>query len=309
MRLPFLQLESDIISHGAAEVSHLARCSIPQALGHIAMVRAWAVSHATDEAAPDGWVQGDASGRRIEAAAHWQGENGVLLQALIDAGHVRIEGGGHRVLNLEPYAKAWEQNRRSKERMRTARERSANKAVTNVNGGASGGERSAKFDGQTQTQTQTQRKKEEPPTPSRGVEDWSREAPPSDGAWTLPDAIDAVHREVMDGRPYAWDMVHDEKAATVLLSLCAAEGIPIHEVPEEAGRRFGRALVRSLWKFERGAGKAVTLRELTRRECWSINAEPPRQEREARNGMSGVLERVEVAVEPWDAMLAKRGMP
>lgn len=155
MRLPFLQLESDIISHGAAEVSHLARCSIPQALGHIAMVRAWAVSHATDEAAPDGWVPGDASGRRIEAAAHWQGENGALLQALVDAGHVRSEPGGHRVLRLEPYAKAWEQNRKSKERMRNARERSANTPVTDANGSVSEPERSAKFDGQTQTQTQS----------------------------------------------------------------------------------------------------------------------------------------------------------
>jgi len=157
MRLPFLQLESDIISHGAAEVSHLARCSIPQALGHIAMVRAWAVSHATDEAPPDGWVPGDASGRRIEAAAHWQGENGALLQALIDAGHVRVEEGGHRVLRLEPYAKAWEQNRKSKERMRNARERSSNKPVMDANNGIESGERSAKFDGQTQTQTQTQK--------------------------------------------------------------------------------------------------------------------------------------------------------
>jgi hypothetical protein len=110
MRLPFLQLESDIISHGAAEVSNLAGCSIPEALGHIALVRAWAVSHAADEAPPDGWVEGDAAGRRIEAAAHWKGEKGALLQALIDAGHVRPEADGHRVLRLEPYVKAWERS-------------------------------------------------------------------------------------------------------------------------------------------------------------------------------------------------------
>lgn len=152
-----------------------------------------------------------------------------------------------------------------------------------------------------------ERRGEDPPNPPGGFgTPLELFAPQELNGWTLPDAVDAVHREVMDGRPYRWDVVADEKAATVLMSLCTGEGIPIHEVPEETGRRFGRALVRSLWKFERGAGKAVSLRELARRECWSINADPPRQEREARNGISGVMERVEVAVEPWDAMLAKR---
>lgn len=135
------------------------------------------------------------------------------------------------------------------------------------------------------------------------------EQPPEEAAhasgWTLPDAIDAVHREVMDGRPYRWDAVHDEKAATVLMSLCVAEGIPIPDLPEEAGRRFGRALVRSLWRYERAAGKAITLRELARRECWSINAEPPRRQQEGR-GFDGVATTEEVAVDPWNAVLAKR---
>jgi hypothetical protein len=148
MRLPFLQLESDIIAHGAAEVSVLAGCSIPQALGHIALVRAWAVSHASDETPPDGWVGGDSAGRRIEAAAQWTGEKGLLLQALVDSGNVRAEPGGFRVLHLECYVQAWNKNRTAKERMRTLRERSANS-----------GERGAKFGQQTQTQ-----KKEEATT-------------------------------------------------------------------------------------------------------------------------------------------------
>lgn len=139
-------MESDLLAHGAAEVAHLAGCSVPLAVGHIAMVRAWAVSMADDSAPPDGWVAGDAAGRRIEAAAQWTGERGRLLEALTDAGQVRVEDGGIRVLHLEPYAKAWEQNAKSKERMRSLRERSANT-----------GARTAKFDGQTQTQTQTQK--------------------------------------------------------------------------------------------------------------------------------------------------------
>lgn len=139
MRLPFLQMESDLISHGGPEVAHLAGCSIPAALGHLALLRAWAVALADDSAPPDGWVAGESAGRRIEAAAQWPGPPGRLLSALADSGQISNENGGVRVCHLEPYAKAWEQNRKSKERMRNARERSAN------------------FDGQTQTQTQTQK--------------------------------------------------------------------------------------------------------------------------------------------------------
>jgi hypothetical protein len=153
MRLPFLQLESDLIAHGAPEVAALSGCSIPMALGHIALLRAWAVSRAEDDVPPDGWVEGEAAGRRIEAAAQWTGERGKLLQALKDAGQVHEESGGLRVLHLEPYAKAWEQNQKSKERMRTLRERSAN-TDKRSDSGSLFAERSANFDGQTQTQTQ-----------------------------------------------------------------------------------------------------------------------------------------------------------
>lgn len=147
MRLPFMQLESDLVAHGASTVARLARCSVPQALGHIALLRAWAVSRATDEAPPDGLVEGDPAERLVEAAAGWEGEKGALLQALLDAGQVAREETGLRVLHLNPYVTAWERNAKAKARMANARERSANKAVTY-------GERSAKFGGQTQTQTQ-----------------------------------------------------------------------------------------------------------------------------------------------------------
>jgi hypothetical protein len=162
MRLPFLQFESDFLAHGAAELANLARCTPAQAIGHVALLRAWAVSHASDEAPPDGWVPGDAAGRRIEAAAHWQGERGVLLEALLDAGQVERAEDGFRVCHLEPYIKAWEQNRKAKERMRTVRERSANMVVSVTNGAVAGDARSAKFGGQTQTQTQTQTQEETP---------------------------------------------------------------------------------------------------------------------------------------------------
>lgn len=167
MRLPFLQIESDLVAHGGAEVAQLAGCSLVQAIGHITLLRAWAVSRATDEAPPDGVVVGESSGRRIEAAAQWTGEKGALLRALIDAGHVLVVDNDHRrdhrILHLEPYQKAWERNANAKARMANAREqariqreRSANMPVSGANEPANHGVRAAYQPvypaGKTQTQ-------------------------------------------------------------------------------------------------------------------------------------------------------------
>ncbi|QRK06035.1 hypothetical protein JQX13_38810 [Archangium violaceum] len=135
--------------------------------------------------------------------------------------------------------------------------------------------------------------------------------PSTSGGLTVPEAVDAVHREVMQ-RPYPWDARQDEKAATALLSLCMAEGVPMARVPEEVGRRFGRALVRNLDRYAKGSTKAVTLRELARRECWAANAEPPVREEEERDSLSGTVRKRLVALEPWDAVaevLSARGAP
>lgn len=182
MRLPFMQLESDLVAHGAALVGQLAGCLPAQALGHIAMLRAWAVSQANDETPPDGLVRGDAAPRLIEAAAQWQGQRGTLFDALLDAGQVQRESDGVRVLHLEPYAKAWERNAKAKARMANGRERSANKPDT-------AGERSAKFMGQTQTQMEDGEETTSSPASAGAV---------SDGVDDLPDATDDA---VPDERP------------------------------------------------------------------------------------------------------------
>lgn len=182
MRLPFMQLESDLVAHGAALVGQLAGCLPAQALGHIAMLRAWAVSQATDETPPDGLVRGDAAPRLIEAAAQWQGARGTLFEALLDAGQVQRESEGVRVLHLEPYAKAWERNAKAKARMANGRERSANKPVT-------ASERPAKFTGQTQTQMEDVEETTTSPAPADAV---------SDGVDDLPDATEDA---VPDERP------------------------------------------------------------------------------------------------------------
>jgi hypothetical protein len=152
MRLPFLQLESDLLAHGAAGVAALLGCSVPQALGHIALLRAWAVSRGPADAPPDGWVPGDNAARLVAAGAQWTGDAGAFIAALGDPGVelLEVHRDGIQVLGMRPYAEAWERNDKARERLRRFRERNANEART-----------SPDVSGQTQTQTQTQTQKAE----------------------------------------------------------------------------------------------------------------------------------------------------
>lgn len=156
MRLPFLQLQSDLIAHGAPAVAMLAGCSPVEALGHIAFLQAWAVAQADDSAPPDGWVRGPAAARLVEAAAQWKGERGRLIQALQDVGLVAVVEGDIQVLHLDPYRAAWEKNAKAKQRMAKVRGRSSGVERTFDEHSERLPEGAAKFGCQTQTQTQTQ---------------------------------------------------------------------------------------------------------------------------------------------------------
>lgn len=184
MRLPFLQLESDLLAHAASQVGVLAGCTPVQALGHIAFLRAWAVAQANDEAPPDGWARGPDAADAIESAAQWGGEAGRLLRALKVAKLVLVTPEGVQVLGLEPYRTAWEKNQKAKARMDRFRARNANVRVTNSEHAQTNAEsshtedvRSAKFGGQTQTQTQKEPASQGPTTVVPPAED-------------LPDATD-----------------------------------------------------------------------------------------------------------------------
>lgn len=177
MRLPFLQMESDLLGHGAPAVATLAGCSPVQAVGHVAMLRAWVVSHGPDDVAPDGWVRGPDAGALIEGAAQWQGEPGRLLRALRVTQLVIQDGEAFQVVGMEPYQRAWTENMKARERMANKRggsrntvkpspmfaERSPNIGEPSAKFDRASGERSAKFGEQTQTQTQTQREEEKKP--------------------------------------------------------------------------------------------------------------------------------------------------
>lgn len=152
MRLPFLQVESDLLAHGVDSVATLLQCEPVAALGHVAFLRAWAVSRASDDAPPDGWVPGANAARLVAAGARWAGDAVAFVVALADPGValLEIQPDGIKVLKLEPYREAWGRNAKSRERLRKHRERNANETRTEVDGNAN-------VSGQTQTQTQTQK--------------------------------------------------------------------------------------------------------------------------------------------------------
>lgn len=272
MRLPFLQMESDLLAHGGPEVANLAGCSLPAAVGHIALLRAWAVSMAGDDAPPDGWIAGDSAGRRIEAAAQWQGERGRLLEALCDAGQVATEDGGIRVLHLGPYAEAWERNLRSKERMRSLRERSHNNGERLCTEAA----RSAKFGGQTQTQ------KAEDLFPSVAVAPKTpRKKPAKAERMTDPRHAPLVKALVdacaeVTGTPYGFRGGQDARLVGDLLSLA-------DQLPGCAGELAGLEVVRRwriglAWRWGSGEAPVQSLGALVQRwnECRSPETAPSR---------------------------------
>jgi len=301
MRFPWLQVDADFIAAHAGELGVLLGISRREAIGLAVDLWTWALARARADAPPDGIVTGTGPvpDRLLAGSVGWTGPAEQFSEALIACGMaVRIDG-GYRLTGFDRYKSTWEKNRR----------RAGGKPEGNRTG--TGEEPARKT--QTQTQTQTQRKKkEDPPNPPSGGEDPGAPVrlgavrPASGEPWTFQDAIEAVHREVK-GQPYGWDAARDDAAARKLLALCAAQQVPHGQVSEEIARRFGRALVRSLWKFEPGEGKAASLTALARPECWRRNSEAPRRTDGVRNELSGAIAHVEVVIDPWAAVLSKRG--
>lgn len=309
MRFPWLQVDADFIAAHAGDLGALLGISRREAMGLVLDLWTWALARAPDDREPDGFIAGigPVPDRLLSGSVGWGGPVEQLSAALRDVGLLVVEDGGYRLTGFERYKATWDKNRR-----RTARKPEGNRTGT-------GAEPVRK----TQTQIKTQKKEEDLPLPPQGGVGTQEKpsAPPStvhDAAgrlpfevpeagpsgWTIQDACDAVHRVVMGpGNPYTWDMRHDEAAAAALMSLCAADKVPMSQVPEEIGRRFGRALVRAKDRF--ATGKAQTLRQLAVRECWRINATCPEVEREDR-GEDGVARRRRFPVEPWVDVLADR---
>ncbi|MCY1080314.1 hypothetical protein [Archangium lansingense] len=325
-RLPFLQVPQQTVAC-ARMLARALRVPEFQGIGLAVALDAWAV-----EMAPEGDLSGTLPpgdpAALLALAVGWEGDPAALLAALLLTGFLVRDGDTVRYVHLPKYEGALVSSptRRSTQAKHAANARwSKSRAMpTDAPACVSMREHAGALPpdaGRCQDADADADADERSPKPPGGAGMLRVVAPPtpqlpykpdapSPPSLDVPTAVDLVHREVMEGRPYAWDVVQDERAATALLSLCMADGVSISEVPAEVARRFGRALVRSLDKYAKGSTKAVTLRELARRECWAANAERPTVEREERDPISGVARRRPVLVEPWDAVaasLAARG--
>jgi len=228
MRLPFLQMESDLIAHGAPQVAALAGCPTAQALGHIAILRAWAVAQGGDDAPPDGWAHGDDAAEAIEAAAQWGGEPGRFLRALKVAKLVNVSADGVQVLGLEPYRLAWEKNAKAKERMANARARSANVRGTSDEQARNDDACSAKFGGQMQMQTEKQNE-QHPASQATGVADAGEELTDAPA-----DAVGVSERPALVLAPCPLDEVQEKPAPRPRKPRTPSPGVALYERMEAA---------------------------------------------------------------------------
>lgn len=147
MRLPYLQLDADFINQRAKDVSTLLGCPRSKAIGHLSLLWAWALSRGSDDAPPTGLVTGQHAVRLIESAAEWDGQPGALFEALTDADVNLLEKttDGIRIRGMDRYTKAWDKQRKDRERKSDVRRKSGGHPMDGAR--------------QTQTQTQTQKEK------------------------------------------------------------------------------------------------------------------------------------------------------
>ena len=170
MRLPFLQIDGDFITQRARTVAALLGCSHAQAVGHLSLLWAWMLSQGSDDAPPSGLITGQHAARIVRAAAGWEGAAEAFVDVLSDPGVRLLERlpDGFRVRGMERYRKAWDKQRKDRDRKADVRRNSSGHPADGA--------------GKTQTQTQTQTQKEETASQAPAVA-----APPSGD---LPDATD-----------------------------------------------------------------------------------------------------------------------
>ena len=265
MRLPFLQIDADFVAHKSRDVAAVLGCSRVQAVGHLSMLWAWALSRGPEDAAPDGVIIGPRAAQLLESGAEWLGERGAFVNALSDpsVGLIEQVDGGYRVRGMDRYRKAWDRQRKDRDRKADVRRTSSGQAQDGVR--------------QTQIQTQIQ-KEEDPPNPPGGdpsppddkgyipprnivsppsePHPFEAAAPPEE---SLQDGINRVNREAL-GSDYPWDDARDIPASKRCLVLANGAGVP------EVLKRYGHG-VRAQF-----AQRVSSLTELARK--WNANAKP-----------------------------------
>lgn len=255
MRLPYLQVDGDFITQKARTVAALLGCSHAQAIGHLSLLWAWTLSQGSEDEAPAGLIIGQHAARLVRAAAGWDGGAEEFLAVLTDPGVGLIERvpEGFRVRGMERYRKAWDKQRKDRDRKADVRRNSGGHPTDGA--------------GQTQTQTQTQ-KKEDPPNPPQGT------GKPKAANLGFHERLSEVHMRHR-GSVLPFDGRLGDAQHRALLNLAQGGGTSGPGAEDEVVRRFDHMLQRQDQPYEPGKHKGTTLAELIRPECWGANAKPP----------------------------------
>lgn len=117
--LPFFQLDTEFIEHGAGDLAALL--DVDESAAGWAMVRlwTWVVSRQWErDTPPDGVVEGANADKLVERAAGWTGTPGAFVAALMDPAVQLAERTerGLRIRGTDRYAEAWEKKRAERQR-------------------------------------------------------------------------------------------------------------------------------------------------------------------------------------------------
>lgn len=170
MRLPFLQVEADLLGQRGQVAAKLLGVPLPALIGHVTLLRAYALSLSGDEV-PSGWVHDAEAVQVLEIAAGWDGDPGKLVRVLAMPAVYMLEmdpAGAVRVLGMEPYAKAHEANAKARERVAKSEARKREAAANLREASRKEREVTRKLPRKTETETETEMKKEDLPLPPQG---------------------------------------------------------------------------------------------------------------------------------------------
>lgn len=123
MRLPFLQVEADLLGIQSKVAAGMLRATPACVVGYVAFMRAYVLS-LSDDGEVTGLVRGPSAARGLALAAGWEGDPEAFVAALADPSVrlLEVRPDGIFVRGMEPYEKARKKSAAGKERMRKSRE-------------------------------------------------------------------------------------------------------------------------------------------------------------------------------------------
>lgn len=167
MRLPFLQVEADLLGAQGRVAAGMLRATPACVVGYVAFMRAYVLGQSRDGEVT-GMVRGTSAARVLALAAGYEGDPEVFVAALADpaVGLLEVHPDGILVRGMEPYEKARRKSEASKDRMRKSREAKLLRATP------------AHVPDKKKKESKTETEMKSPSLPSEGAAPLRADAPP-----------------------------------------------------------------------------------------------------------------------------------